>query len=77
MASTENYPNRTENRPMSNVYLDTEKPENLRTVYKELCSSYRAIDDPPQQLIEPEPAALHFALRIGMEFKLRRFVWLD
>jgi len=30
---------------MSNVNLDTEKPENLRTVYRELCSSYRAIDD--------------------------------
>ena len=30
---------------MSNVNLDTEKQENLRTVYRELCSSYRAIDD--------------------------------
>jgi len=30
---------------MSHVNLHTEKPENLRTVYKELCSSYRAIDD--------------------------------
>ena len=24
---------------------DTQKAENLRTVYRELCSSYRAIDD--------------------------------
>src|ERR1044072_7443006 len=30
---------------MSNVNLDTEKPENLRTIYRDLCSSYRAIDD--------------------------------
>lgn len=30
---------------MSIGNTDTEKPENLRTVYKELCNSYRAIDD--------------------------------
>lgn len=30
---------------MSNGNSDTQKPENLRTVYRELCSSYRAIDD--------------------------------
>ena len=30
---------------MSNGNPDTQKPENLRTVYRELCSSYRAIDD--------------------------------
>lgn len=30
---------------MSNGNSDTQKLENLRTVYRELCSSYRAIDD--------------------------------
>jgi hypothetical protein len=30
---------------MSDGSLDTQKPENLRTIYRELCSSYRAIDD--------------------------------
>jgi len=30
---------------MSNGDEDTPKPENLRTVYSELCNSYRAIDD--------------------------------
>jgi hypothetical protein len=30
---------------MSDGNLDTEKPENLRTIYRELCNSYRAIDD--------------------------------
>src|SRR5437870_10645475 len=30
---------------MSNGDSDTKKPENLRTVYSELCVSYRAIDD--------------------------------
>jgi hypothetical protein len=32
-------------RSMSNGDLETQHPENLRTVYTELCSSYRAIDD--------------------------------
>lgn len=30
---------------MSSEHPDTARPENLRTVYRELCSSYRAIDD--------------------------------
>src|SRR5947199_1536195 len=30
---------------MSNGDSDPQKPENLRTVYSELCVSYRAIDD--------------------------------
>ena len=30
---------------MSDGNVDIEKPENLRTIYRELCSSYRAIDD--------------------------------
>ena len=30
---------------MSNGDSDTQRPENLRTAYKELCNSYRAIDD--------------------------------
>ena len=30
---------------MSNGCSDTQKPENLMTAYRELCSSYRAIDD--------------------------------
>lgn len=30
---------------MSNGNSDTQRTENLRTVYRELCSSYRAIDD--------------------------------
>ena len=30
---------------MSSVNSDTQGLQNLRTVYKELCNSYRAIDD--------------------------------
>jgi hypothetical protein len=30
---------------MSTVTSDTQKPENLLTAYRELCNSYRAIDD--------------------------------
>lgn len=30
---------------MSDGNIRDERPENLRTAYKELCNSYRAIDD--------------------------------